>query len=325
MPSHFSYVWLFATPWKVAHQAPLSTGFSRQEYWSGLPCPPARELPDPGIQPEPLTSPASANGFFTTSSTWEAWRRSQRRKFLIRAQQAIWGLDEGQLHVVWLSLPSLHTSFLLLPAALVNWGPATTRIGAQAGHDGVTVNRVLQSVGSQRGRHDLVTGRWQLTTPPLDPLSTALPAPPPVPGGRPPWTLLMGFSGSLEVNQKPAGQEEGAVRECASAATSMLGDGCPCWFLHPGWVTQSCPTLCDPTQCSTPDFLSFTISQNLLKLMSSEPVMSPNHLILCCPLLHSGPHSCCSSSRRLLGTPLPLSLLPAITSPGYPTTSHQSP
>ena len=82
---------------------------------------------------------------------------------------------------------------------------------------------------------------------------------------------------------------------------------------------------CDPMQCSTPDFLSFTISQNLLKLMSSEPVMSPNHLILCCPLLHSGPHSCCSSSRRLLGTPLPLSLLPAITSPGYPTTSHQSP
>ena len=38
--SHFSRVQLFATPWTVAHQAPLSMGFSRQEYWSGLPCPP---------------------------------------------------------------------------------------------------------------------------------------------------------------------------------------------------------------------------------------------------------------------------------------------
>ena len=42
-------VWLFATPWTVAHQAPLSMGFSRQEYWSGLPCPPPGDLPDQGL------------------------------------------------------------------------------------------------------------------------------------------------------------------------------------------------------------------------------------------------------------------------------------
>ena len=47
--SHFSRVWLFATLWTVAHQAPLSMGFSRQEYWSGWPCPPPGDLPDPGI------------------------------------------------------------------------------------------------------------------------------------------------------------------------------------------------------------------------------------------------------------------------------------
>ena len=41
----------FATPWAVAHQAPLSTGFSRQEHWRGLPFPPPRDLPDPGIEP----------------------------------------------------------------------------------------------------------------------------------------------------------------------------------------------------------------------------------------------------------------------------------
>ena len=44
MPSHFSRVQLFAIPWTVAHQAPLSMGFSRQEYWSGLPCPPPGDL-----------------------------------------------------------------------------------------------------------------------------------------------------------------------------------------------------------------------------------------------------------------------------------------
>ena len=51
------------TPWTVAHQAPLSMGFSRQEYWSGLPFPSAGDLPDPGIEPR---SPALAGTPFTT-------------------------------------------------------------------------------------------------------------------------------------------------------------------------------------------------------------------------------------------------------------------
>ena len=46
-----SHVSLFATPWTVAHQAPPSMGFSKQEYWSGLPCPSPGDLPDPGIEP----------------------------------------------------------------------------------------------------------------------------------------------------------------------------------------------------------------------------------------------------------------------------------
>ena len=45
-------------------------GFSKQEYWSGFPCP--GDLPNPGVEPTSLTSPASAGGFFTTSATWEA-------------------------------------------------------------------------------------------------------------------------------------------------------------------------------------------------------------------------------------------------------------
>ena len=61
--------WLFATPQTVAHQAPLSMGFSRQEYWSGLPCPPPGDLPDPRMEPVSLMSPASAGRFITTSAT----------------------------------------------------------------------------------------------------------------------------------------------------------------------------------------------------------------------------------------------------------------
>ena len=60
-----------AIPWTVAHQAPLSVGFSRQEHWSGWPWPPAGDLPDPGIEPTSLKSPALAGEFFTTSITWE--------------------------------------------------------------------------------------------------------------------------------------------------------------------------------------------------------------------------------------------------------------
>ena len=53
--SYFSHVRLFATLWTIAHQAPLPMGFSRQEYWNGLPCPPPGDLPNLGIQPMALT------------------------------------------------------------------------------------------------------------------------------------------------------------------------------------------------------------------------------------------------------------------------------
>ena len=51
MLSCFSHVQLFVTPWTIALQTPLFMEFSRQEYWSGLPCPPPQYLPDPGIEP----------------------------------------------------------------------------------------------------------------------------------------------------------------------------------------------------------------------------------------------------------------------------------
>ena len=67
MLSCFSGVWIFVTLWTVAHQAPQSMGFSRQEYWSGLSCPPPGDLPDPGIEPMSLEYPELAGRFFTSA------------------------------------------------------------------------------------------------------------------------------------------------------------------------------------------------------------------------------------------------------------------
>ena len=64
----------FVTLWTIALQAPLSMGFFRPGYWSGLPFPSLGDLPHPGIEPMSLISPELAGRFFTTSTTWEAHR-----------------------------------------------------------------------------------------------------------------------------------------------------------------------------------------------------------------------------------------------------------
>ena len=71
VPLCCSCVWLSVTPWTIAWQASLSMGFPNQEYWSGWQCPPSGDLPDLGIEPVCLMSPALVGGFFTTSTTQE--------------------------------------------------------------------------------------------------------------------------------------------------------------------------------------------------------------------------------------------------------------
>ena len=71
-----SSVQLFVTLWMVAHQVPLSVGFSRQEHWSGLSCPLPQDLPGPGIEPAPLISPALTGGLFTSKATWDELTKS---------------------------------------------------------------------------------------------------------------------------------------------------------------------------------------------------------------------------------------------------------
>ena len=73
-----SYVRLFVTPCAVACQVPLSIGFPRQEYWSGLPFPPPEDLPEPGIK---SLSPASAGGFFTTEPPGKPWQIDRNLEF----------------------------------------------------------------------------------------------------------------------------------------------------------------------------------------------------------------------------------------------------
>ena len=77
--SHVSRLWFFVTPWTIARQTPLSMGFTRQEYWSGLPFRSPGDLPNPGIKPTSLASPALAGELFITSTTWEALKRLLNR------------------------------------------------------------------------------------------------------------------------------------------------------------------------------------------------------------------------------------------------------
>ena len=71
LPSCFRLIWL-CDPMAAARQSLLSVGFSRQEHWSGLPCPPPGDLPSPGTEPTSLMSPAPAGEFFTIRATWNA-------------------------------------------------------------------------------------------------------------------------------------------------------------------------------------------------------------------------------------------------------------
>ena len=84
-----SCVRLFVAPWPVARQAPLSTGFPRQEHWSELPFPPPRDLPNPGIKPTSPMSPALAGRFLTTVPP-------RKPMLLLRNKQITWEAIEGE-------------------------------------------------------------------------------------------------------------------------------------------------------------------------------------------------------------------------------------
>ena len=129
----FSSEQLSATPWTVAHQAPLSVGFPRQEYQSGLPFPSPGDLPHTGIDPASLMSPALASSgrFFTTSTTWEVLgdrtkcleisrghveKKVYREGEVLASQQELWG--QGRMQVLtefcWVECDIMSFLWLLM-------------------------------------------------------------------------------------------------------------------------------------------------------------------------------------------------------------------
>ena len=136
MLSCFSRVWFFTTLWTVAHQAPLSMGFSRQAYWSGWPFPPPVDLPDLGIEPASLMSPALAGGFFTTSATWDCTILGDPERCQFKRQVLLFHIPslavkknkswrvKGRLPWIFTYFPKgrLRPLTLTVPKYLLPWG-----------------------------------------------------------------------------------------------------------------------------------------------------------------------------------------------------------
>ena len=117
-----SCIWVFETPWTVAHQPPLSLGFLRQEHWTGLPFPPPGDLPDPGIEPTSHVSSTLAGRFFTTSTTYHcSWTwffcvcvinyitGNQRRVYVDRLLYVLY-MCFHELSIEFVSIPKFEKS-----------------------------------------------------------------------------------------------------------------------------------------------------------------------------------------------------------------------
>ena len=127
----------------VAHQAPPSMGFSRQEYWSGLSCLPPGDLPDPGIEPESLTSPALADRFFTTSTI--------RKKVKVKVAQWCLTLCDPMDYTVRGISPGQNTGVGTL--SLLQ-GSSQSRDQTQVSH---TAGRFFSSWATREAHVDLYT------------------------------------------------------------------------------------------------------------------------------------------------------------------------
>ena len=107
-----SRVWLFVSSWIAALQASLSMGFSKQEYWSGLLCPSPRDLPNPGIEPMSLMSPALAGRFFTTGAIWKTQGSVSCSVVLLRLF--------ATSRIIVCRLLSIHTRFTYIICSFIN-------------------------------------------------------------------------------------------------------------------------------------------------------------------------------------------------------------
>ena len=117
MLNHFSNIQWFVTPWTVACQAPLSIGFFRWEYWSELSGPPPGDLPDPGMEPTPVLSPALAGRFFfffflATESPGKPYKE-------LPTMKCLWPLPCQKIKTKFLKLVPRMTRIYLVESALM--------------------------------------------------------------------------------------------------------------------------------------------------------------------------------------------------------------
>ena len=286
----FSCVWLFVTPGTVAYQAPLSMRMSRQEYWSALPCPPLRDLPNPRIEP---TSPAAPT-LQEDSLPLSHWKSPTcpRLDHWSLAAQVLGPPSSGCVRggewppgQIWTIAHRWEVHFSLLPRDLVMLPhPWAGRLSAPSrGPDQELQFRlILRSPGSHAGRwrgapsgtacclQDCQNQRWE----PL-PWDTQ----------NHQWCEALGRTGSRPCQ----------VGRCDFRAG--LKPEVPSWVHLRSWIKAQVqkglllfsrsvmsdslwPHGLQHTRLPCP----FIISQSLLKLMSVESVMPSNHLILCHPL-----------------------------------------
>ena len=121
MLSYFSPVQLCVTLLTVTCQAPLSMGFSRQEYWSGLPCPPPGDLPKPVIESVTLMSPALASRFFNSSTNWEVPVTDEvhlNEKVILEIGIFYKGNELLEYHIYICTYAHIHTYLIACPQNL---------------------------------------------------------------------------------------------------------------------------------------------------------------------------------------------------------------
>ena len=120
MFSYFSHIWLFATLWTVACQAPLSMGFSRQEYWTGLPFPSPEDPPNPGIEP---SSPVFQADSLLTELKWKPLSASVRSiQFLSLLYPSLQEMIPWYLKFSWRELYSIPLYCFPLYLCTDHWG-----------------------------------------------------------------------------------------------------------------------------------------------------------------------------------------------------------
>ena len=152
MLSLFSHVQLFVTLWTITHQALLSMGFSRQEYWNGLPHPSAGDLPDSRIELVSLMSPALAGGFLTTSTTWQT---------LIYVRKWKWSrsvMSDSLLPVD--CSPSSSSVHGILQARILEWVAVSFSRGSSWPRDRTQVSRIAGRFFTDRAMREAHGEGW---------------------------------------------------------------------------------------------------------------------------------------------------------------------